>query len=153
MSDLPIILVAVLLVNRLPPTAIGWLGIAGGLFVIYLGVESMRAHPVLPDADAASAERAPWQVLTDAVLTQPVEPTPLPLLGHCGCAAAVRALAGGVADLALFLLGFYALLVGQAAGGTGRQPQPWLAGQPWLPARAARQRRAAGRAGFAAAAR
>lgn len=112
LSDLPIILVAVLLVNRLPPTAIGWLGIAGGLFVIYLGVESMRAHPVLPDADAASAERAPWQVLTDAVLTNLLNPHPYLFWGTVGAPLLVRALAGGVADLALFLLGFYALLVG-----------------------------------------
>ncbi|HRC77967.1 MAG TPA: LysE family transporter, partial [Kouleothrix sp.] len=45
LSDLPIIVLAVVLIDRLPPAAIGWLGIIGGLFVIYLGAESVRAHP------------------------------------------------------------------------------------------------------------
>lgn len=42
-SDMPIILLAVLIVGQLPRVALGWLGVVGGLFVVYLGIESMRA--------------------------------------------------------------------------------------------------------------
>src|SRR5437867_8115327 len=41
-TDLPIILLAVFVVSQLPRGTFGWLGVGGGLFVIYLGVETLR---------------------------------------------------------------------------------------------------------------
>ena len=111
-SDLPIILLAVLLVGRLPPAALGWLGIIGGLFVIFLGAESMRAHPPSQAEAAPAAADAPAQVLGRAVLANLLNPHPYLFWGTVGAPLIMQALAGGVAQLTLFLAGFYALLVG-----------------------------------------
>ncbi|MFN8504819.1 LysE family translocator [Kouleothrix sp.] len=113
LSDLPIIVLAVVLIDRLPPAAIGWLGIIGGLFVIYLGAESVRAHPAEPAAGAApTPDDAPARVLGRAVLTNLLNPHPYLFWGTVGAPLIARALAGGPAHVALFLIGFYALLVG-----------------------------------------
>lgn len=110
-SDLPIIVLAVLLINRLPPAAIGWLGIVGGLFVIYLGAESIRAAPPVL-AGSPEPDAAPARLLGRAVLTNLLNPHPYLFWATVGAPLLARALAGGSAQLLLFLAGFYALLVG-----------------------------------------
>ena len=54
-TDIPIIAVAVLLASSLPEDALGVLGIAGGAFVIWLGVEALRESPA--PAEAAVGRR------------------------------------------------------------------------------------------------
>lgn len=112
-SDLPIVVLAVLVVGQLPPAALGWLGIVGGLFVIYLGVESIRSTPDAASLGATSAPtQPPARVLGRAVATNLLNPHPYLFWGTVGAQLIVRTLAGGVANMLLFLLGFYALLVG-----------------------------------------
>ena len=112
-SDLPIVVLAVLVVGQLPPGALGWLGIVGGLFVIYLGVESIRSTPDAASLAAASApDQPPARVLGRAVATNLLNPHPYLFWATVGAQLIVRTLAGGVASMLLFLLGFYTLLVG-----------------------------------------
>ena len=117
-SDMPIILLAVLIVGQLPRAALGWLGVAGGLFVVYLGIESMRAargelETVSDDGAPASAAGQPRAVLGRAVLTNLLNPHPYLFWATAGAQLLLRASASdGIGAAALFLIGFYALLVG-----------------------------------------
>jgi threonine/homoserine/homoserine lactone efflux protein len=120
-SDLPIILLSVAVIELLPHAALGWLGIAGGLFVVYLGVESVRATP---HHDAFERDRdelvvhgsnagAPRDVLWRAVLTNLFNPHPYLFWATAGAQLLLRALASsGPVGAALFLSGFYTVLVG-----------------------------------------
>jgi threonine/homoserine/homoserine lactone efflux protein len=54
-TDVPIIVLAVVLASSLPETALGALGIAGGCFVIWLGVEALRESPAPAEAAAGAA--------------------------------------------------------------------------------------------------
>jgi threonine/homoserine/homoserine lactone efflux protein len=106
-SDLPIIVLALVLASSLPETALGALGIAGGGFVIWLGVEALRESPA--PAEAAIGAAAPQRDLLRGALTNALSPHPwvfwitvgVPILGEHG--------AGGNA---LFLGAFYLLLIG-----------------------------------------
>ncbi|KPV52257.1 hypothetical protein SE17_16575 [Kouleothrix aurantiaca] len=112
-SDLPIIILAALLINRLPPAAIGWLGILGGLFVLFLAYESIRAVPPnLSDIQASPTTEQPGRLLGRAVLTNLFNPHPYLFWGTVGAPLLAGAMAGGIGHVALFLAGFYALLVG-----------------------------------------
>jgi hypothetical protein len=66
-SDLPIVLVAVLLATELPGAALGALGVAGGLFVLWLGVDPRRRRrggrrcvPWCPSTCCSSGRRSSW---------------------------------------------------------------------------------------------
>lgn len=117
-SDMPIILLAVLIVGQLPRVTLGWLGVVGGLFVVYLGIESMRAargvlETVSDDGTPASDAGQPRAVLGRAVLTNLLNPHPYLFWATAGAQLLLRASAsGGISAAALFLIGFYALLVG-----------------------------------------
>ncbi|GAB4205848.1 MAG: LysE family translocator [Roseiflexaceae bacterium] len=121
-SDLPIILLAGLLLSRLPPELFGWLRVAGGLFVIYLGIETivsaarLGAHdplaaPELAPAGGPTAE-APT-VLWRAVLTNWLNPHPYLFWGTVGAQLIAQSYAGaGAAGAVVLLVSFYTLLVG-----------------------------------------
>ena len=118
-SDMPIILLAILIVGQLPHIALGWLGVAGGLFVVYLGIESIRAArgeiDSAPGAGTPSLEAVgrPRAVLGRAVLTNLLNPHPYLFWATAGAQLLLRAAANeGTVGAALFLIGFYALLVG-----------------------------------------
>ncbi len=131
-SDLPIILVAALLINHLPPAAIGWLGILGGLFVLYLAYDSLRAVPPdLSDIRASSITEQPARLLGRAVLTNLFNPHPYLFWGTVGAPLLAGTLAGGIGQAALFLAGFYALLVGSKllVALLVNQSRSWLRGR------------------------
>ena len=131
-SELPIILVAALLINHLPPAAIGWLGILGGLFVLYLAYDSLRAVPPdLSDIRASSITEQPARLLGRAVLTNLFNPHPYLFWGTVGAPLLAGTLAGGIGQAALFLAGFYALLVGSKllVALLVNQSRSWLRGR------------------------
>ena len=107
-TDLPIILLALTLAATLPDAALGALGIAGGGFVLWLGVEALRETPAAP-AEAPTSGPAPQRDVLQGALTNALSPHPwvfwitvgAPILGEHG--------AGGSA---LFLGAFYLLLIG-----------------------------------------
>jgi len=106
-TDAPIILAALLIVGAVPDWGARALGIAGGGFLIWMGLDALRAPP---PGDAPSS---PWGSLWRAMLTNWLNPHPwlfwLPVGGPL-LVAAWRA--AGPAAVAAFLLGFYGLLVG-----------------------------------------
>ena len=58
LTDVPIIGVAAILAAALPEEALAGLGIAGGLFLVWLGVEALRDVPA-PVEQATSGTTAP----------------------------------------------------------------------------------------------
>jgi threonine/homoserine/homoserine lactone efflux protein len=119
-TDVPIILVAVVLAASLPHAALGALGIAGGLFVAWLGIEALGDEPAPIEAAAGAP---PAGHMRRGALTNVLSPHPwvfwltvgAPVLGE-----------GGTADAIAFLVPFYAVLVGAkvavaAALGAGRE--------------------------------
>jgi threonine/homoserine/homoserine lactone efflux protein len=122
-TDLPIVLFAVLLAAELPDAALGALGVVGGLFVLYLGIEALRdvPAPVESVAGAPAPLSAAGSVRRGAMVNL-LNPHPwvfwitvgAPILGDAGPAGAVA-----------FLVPFYTLLIGAkvalaAALGAGR---------------------------------
>lgn len=121
LSDLPIIMLAVAVIGRLPGAALGWLGLAGGLFVIFLGVESVRAarteRAAEPAGDLSPAvsggDEGLRRVLGRAVATNFLNPHPYLFWGTAGAQLLLGTWSSsGAAGAGLFLAGFYALLVG-----------------------------------------
>jgi threonine/homoserine/homoserine lactone efflux protein len=116
-TDLPIILVAVLLIGQLPRGAFGWLGIAGGLFVLYLAVETIRtarvAGATLVAVGPATVAERPLAALWHGIATNALNPHPYLFWGTVGAQLILRGFErGGAGAVAAFLIGFYALLVG-----------------------------------------
>lgn len=118
LSDAPIVVAALLLIGRLPPGALHWLAIGGGLFVIYLGVETVRSAwsmQIDPGANtaAANATAQPWHVLRQAVMTNVLNPHPYLFWSTVGANMLARLTqSSGVIAAGLFLASFYALLIG-----------------------------------------
>ena len=106
-TDVPIIVVAVLLASSLPDAALGALGIAGGGFVSWLGIEALR-EPAAPTGTAGAAAAANRDLVRGA-LTNVLSPHPwvfwltvgAPILADHGTS-------GGAA----FLCAFYLVLIG-----------------------------------------
>jgi threonine/homoserine/homoserine lactone efflux protein len=120
-TDLPIIVIAVVLAAALPHGVLGVLGVAGGAFVVWLGIEALRDQPA--PAEAAAGAAVADGALRRGALTNLLNPHPwifwisvgAPILGGAGAGEA-----------AVFLVAFYALLVGTkvlvaAALGAGRE--------------------------------
>jgi threonine/homoserine/homoserine lactone efflux protein len=126
-TDLPIIVVAVLLAGALSDEALAALGVAGGLFVLWLGADALRDVPapveaaaggvVAPGGDAVAGS------LRHGAVVNLLNPHPwvfwiavgVPILGDAA-----------PAEGALFLLCFYLMLIGAmvlvaAALGAGRE--------------------------------
>ncbi|WP_146747138.1 LysE family translocator [Thermogemmatispora tikiterensis] len=120
-TDLPIIVLAVLLISQLPASALGWLAVAGGLFVLYLGCETALtayryAHGAAPSQALSSpipAGAASSSVLWRAVVTNALNPHPYLFWGTVGAQLLIRNYEEqGTSGPILLLLGFYAFLVG-----------------------------------------
>ena len=107
LTDVPIIVVAVLLAASLPEEALGVLGLAGGGFVIWLGVEALREEPA--PAEAAAGAAAPQRDLLRGALTNALSPHPWLFWITVGAPILAE---GDVSDAVLFLAAFYLLLIG-----------------------------------------
>ena len=106
-TDAPIILLAVVLAASLPDAVLGVLGIAGGAFVIWLGVEALRESPA--PAEAAAGAAAPQRDLLRGALTNALSPHPWVFWITVGAPILAQ---GGAGDAVLFLAAFYLLLIG-----------------------------------------
>lgn len=112
-SDFPIVVLALLVISRLPHVALGWLGIIGGLFVMYLGIETIRdawKHvEIVQKADSKHTS----SVLLRATLINVLNPHPYLFWSTVGAPSLIRINAsGGISAALAFLAAFYALLVG-----------------------------------------
>jgi threonine/homoserine/homoserine lactone efflux protein len=103
-SDAPIVLLSVLVLEGLPDAALGACSIAGGAFVIFLGVQELRAAPVAPlPARPGAPGRDLWRAAAVNLLN------PHPWLFWLGAGGPLLVRAG---QHSAFLVGFYGLLVG-----------------------------------------
>lgn len=135
-TDALIITTTLLLFNSLPPLLEVLLTVGGGLFLIYLGVDAMRsaAHARLDTQAAAGPASADlWR----GALVNLFSPHPWLFWISVGSPTLTRIWrADGPAYAVLFLLGFYALLIGgkigvalAVAGGRRYLTERWYA---WL---------------------
>ena len=106
-TDAPIILLAVVLAASLPDAVLGVLGIAGGAFVVWLGIEALRDEPA--PAEAAAGAAAPQRDVMRGALTNALSPHPWVFWLTVGAPILAQ---GTAADAALFLFAFYLLLIG-----------------------------------------
>lgn len=110
LTDVPIIVFAAVLAAALPEEALAALGVAGGAFLVYLGVEALRedATPVEAAAGATGAAAAEGSLRRGAI-TNLLNPHPwvfwitvgVPILGD-----------GTTTEAIIFLAAFYTMLVG-----------------------------------------
>jgi threonine/homoserine/homoserine lactone efflux protein len=120
-TDLPIIVLAAVLAASLPEVALAGLGLVGGLFVLWLGVEALRDVPEPVEVAVGGATVA--GSVRRGALVNVLNPHPwifwitvgVPILGN-----------GSTAQAALFLVAFYLMLIGSkvavaAALGAGRE--------------------------------
>ena len=109
-SDMPIILLVVIILGHLSPAALHALSLAGGAFVIYLGIETLRS---LRGEIAVPAKAREGRVLLPAVMINFLNPHPYLFWATVGGALLARTFAAGGVFLSTgFVICFYALLVG-----------------------------------------
>jgi threonine/homoserine/homoserine lactone efflux protein len=116
-TDLPIVTLAILLIGHLPAGALNWLALIGGLFVVYLSLETGRTALRLPKEPARETSlpsaSAVGSVLWRAVITNALNPHPYLFWGTVGAQLLIRRFeSDGLAAAALLLVSFYVLLVG-----------------------------------------
>jgi threonine/homoserine/homoserine lactone efflux protein len=121
-SDVPVVVITVLVLHSLPQSAVAVLGMAGGVFVMWLGVESLREVPT--GADGARDSGDP---LRRGALLNLLSPHPWIFWITVGGPLLVAAWSAGAAPALGFLVGFYVLLIGSkvlvaglVAGGSRR---------------------------------
>jgi threonine/homoserine/homoserine lactone efflux protein len=107
-SDSIVVVVSVFVVHALPDRAIGLLGVVGGLFVVWLGVEALRELPVEVEAAPSGSGVA----FRKGVLVNLVSPHPWLFWLTVGGPILVAAWAATPAGAIAFLVSFYAVLVG-----------------------------------------
>jgi len=110
LSDLPIVLLAIFLISRLPHAAFGWLGIIGGLFAIYLGVETIhgvwkQSHMKQEEIQAMGNESGSTSaLLLRAAATNALNPHPYLFWGTVGAQLLLRiAQKAGITGAIIFL--------------------------------------------------
>jgi threonine/homoserine/homoserine lactone efflux protein len=112
-TDAPIVLLAVLVVTSLPRSVEQGLAIAGGAVVVWFGIEAIRAARDAPMPGPSDAAETARTALVRAALVNVLSPHPwLFWLTVGGTQLLTRGREVGWPGPALFLLGFYALLVG-----------------------------------------
>jgi threonine/homoserine/homoserine lactone efflux protein len=107
-SDSVVVLVSLFVVHALPTRATGVLGVVGGLFVVWLGIEALREQP-------AEVEAAPTTGSVEfgkGVLVNLLSPHPWLFWLTVGGPILVAAWASNPVAAVAFLVSFYAVLVG-----------------------------------------
>jgi threonine/homoserine/homoserine lactone efflux protein len=131
-TDAPIIALAVLLVGRLSPEVLRWVGTVGGLVVIWLGVETLRAArtATLPEGSGSGGD--PRGELWRGVLVNLLNPHPYLFWATVGGPALVSGWRISPWYALAFLVSFYVLLVGSeialawlVSRGSGRLSVTW----------------------------
>jgi threonine/homoserine/homoserine lactone efflux protein len=107
-SDSVVVVLSVFVVHALPDRALGLLGVGGGLFVVWLGVEALREQPVEVEA-APSGGSVEFR---KGVLVNLVSPHPWLFWLTVGGPILVASWAVTPAGAIAFLVSFYAVLVG-----------------------------------------
>ena len=111
-TDAPIVLISVLLFSVLPPLLETGLTIFGGLFLFYLGYETIRSGRGARLSALADAPQAASADIWRGVLVNALSPHPWLFWISVGGPTLTGMWARGPLHAVAFLLGFYSLLVG-----------------------------------------
>jgi threonine/homoserine/homoserine lactone efflux protein len=115
-TDLPIILLSVFVLGLLPPWTLAAIGVVGGGYVVYLGWETVRsarsAGAQLQQANQAGATISGRQSLLRGAAVNALNPHPYLFWATVGGPTLLAAFSQSLLQGALFLLGFYATLIG-----------------------------------------
>jgi threonine/homoserine/homoserine lactone efflux protein len=108
-TDLPIILLTLFIVSRLAgfQSWLGLISLAGGLFLLYTGYESIRTKAV-----AMTTQHEPPRSLLKGVVVNALSPYPYLFWISVGAPTMSKAVNVGMLALVAFLCGFYLSLVG-----------------------------------------
>jgi threonine/homoserine/homoserine lactone efflux protein len=130
LTDAPIIVLSVAVVSSLPATILTGLSVAGGAYLVYLGLSELRSarRATLADPEAVGA----LHDLRRGILTNLLSPHPWLFWLAVGGPILVGAWGRAPVSAVGFLAGFYVLLVGTklalaavAAGSRHRLSDPW----------------------------
>ena len=112
LTDAPIIVVAVLSLGTLAgvTTLLGFIGMAGGVYLIYLAAETVRIERLDVDEQAPAGD-----ALRRGVVVNLLNPHPYVFWFTVGAPYVIKAAPEGLAGPAGFLVGFYVMLVGSKA--------------------------------------
>lgn len=108
-SDLPIILLTLLLLTRLADYAwlLGLISLSGGVVLLIMGLDCLKAEGAMPEGGAVPANS-----LIKGILANLLNPHPYLFWFSIGAPLMTQALRQGTAALLGFIVGFYLLLVG-----------------------------------------
>ena len=128
-TDAPIIAVCVLVLSALPKSVESFLSLGGGLFVIYLGLETIREsrHAMLDLNPTAQPES---RDLLRGAIVNILSPHPWLFWIGIGGPTLVRAGRAGWVGALAFLIGFFSLLIGvkMLAAFLASSGRKWLTG-------------------------
>lgn len=115
-TDLPIILLSVFVLNLLPPWTLAVIGVVGGAYVVYLGWETVRSartasSQLMAGAPAGDATSGRQSLLRGAAVNA-LNPHPYLFWATVGGPTLLAAFNQSPLQGALFLLGFYVALIG-----------------------------------------
>ncbi len=112
-TDAPIIIAVLLILNQVPPAVLRLLSIAGGLFVLYLAVgllnQWLSSPP--PAAIAEGAQPIGWKGLWRAAIVNWLNPNPYLFWSLVGGPTLIAALDQSLAYGAAFLVGMYSVFI------------------------------------------
>jgi threonine/homoserine/homoserine lactone efflux protein len=111
-TDVPIIILSVLLVDLLPQEALRWVGTLGALVVIWMAVEILRSARMAMVPDRADGQADPRGELWRGVVVNALNPHPYLFWATIGGPALVTGWRTSPAHGLAFLVPFYLLLVG-----------------------------------------
>lgn len=112
-SDLPIIVLMLVVLKQLPPVAVRLLGLAGGLFVLYLawGLWKQWRAGSAQDFKAIETGSRPWSMLRRAALTNLLNPNPYLFWGLVGGPILLGALDQSALHAGAFVIGMYGVFI------------------------------------------
>ncbi len=107
-TDLPIILITILVMSRLAHTnyILGIIAFGGSLFLIYLGFESLSYRAI--DQDTASQA----SVIKKGIIANFLNPSPYVFWFTIGAPAIIKAYSENLINAVIFIVVFYTVLIG-----------------------------------------
>ncbi len=113
LSDLPIIVLMLVVLKQLPPVAVRILGLAGGGFVLYLawGLWKQWRAKATQDFKSADATSSPWKMLRRAALINFLNPNPYLFWGLVGGPILLSALDQSALHAGAFVIGMYGVFI------------------------------------------
>ncbi len=113
LSDLPIIVLMLVVLKQLPPVAVRILGLAGGGFVLYLawGLWKQWRAKKTQDFTSTDATGSPWQMLRRAALINFLNPNPYLFWGLVGGPILLSALDQSALHAGAFVIGMYGVFI------------------------------------------